>query len=255
MMTIRTKPKRPVITTRDLKMLEFIIECKLASRDQLNWVFFKNSKCKRVINRRINKLMQRNLISRIGVQVDNRFLYCYEPTNFGLVYMTGKGKLSTLRSPQRSEKPLHDLTLVDLKLKLCSLGEVTDYLTENTLQSFDVSAIDPYLLELKAHNSDAAMRVRVNSKSFWLAIEFENTLQSFDKMEKKITKLYDSKINAIIFICKDSSTLSSLQSIEKNYIRATTASPKIFYQKLDVLLSAIESISVSNILNQSLTIK
>lgn len=251
----KTKAKRSVVTTRDLKMLEFIIESKLASRDQLNFVFFKNSKCKRVINRRINKLMQRNLISRIGVQINDRFLYCYELTDVGIDTVKGSTRLSITKAPQRSEKPQHDLTLVELRLKISSFNEVTDYLTENVIQSFDICAVDSYLLELKAHNSDAAIRVKVNSKSFWLALEFENTLQSLDKLEKKVTKIYDSKINAIIFVCKNSSTLSSLQNIEKKHLETTTSSPKIFYQKLDVLLKSNESISVINILNQSLTIK
>ena len=250
-----TKIKKPIITARDLKMLEFIVESKLASRDQLNLVFFKNSKCIRVINKRINKLMQRNLVTRIGVQIDDRFLYCYEITPNGLNAVKGGLRLSIKKPPQKSEKPQHDLTLVDIRNKLSSFSQVIDYLTENALQSFDVGALDQYLLELKEQNSDAGIQVKITGRVFWLAIEFENTFQSIDKLEKKIARIYDSNINAVVLVCKNSSMLESFQRIEKKYIEATTSSPRIFYQKLDVLLAAKESITFSNILNQSLNIK
>lgn len=247
--------KKSITTTRDLKILEYIAENKLASRNQLNLVFFKNSKCTRVINKRLNKLMHMNLISRIGVQADSYFLYCYEITQNGINAIKGNLRLGIKKLPQKSEKPQHDLILVDLRNKLSSYREIVDYLTENTLQCFDVESFDPYLMELKEQNSDAGIQVKIANRIFWLALEFENTHQSVDKIERKITKIYNSSINAVVFVCKSSSILDSYQCIEKKIIETTTSSPKIFYQKLDVLLSAKESISFSNILNHSLTIR
>ena len=130
-----------------------------------------------------------------------------------------------------------------------------DYLTENVLQSFDIGAINPYLLEFKKYNSDAAIQVKINGKIFWLALEFENTLQSSDKLEKKIANIYNSNINAVLLVCRNSSMQESFQRIEKKHIESSANPPKIFYLRLDVLLSANEGISFRNILDQSLNIK
>lgn len=250
-----TKIKKHVITTRDLKMLEFIIESKLASRDQLNMMFFKNSNCVRVINRRLNKLLQRNLITRIGVQINDRFLYCYRITEDGLNAVQSNLRLGLLKTPERSEKPHHDLTLVDIRNKFSTFTEVIDYLTENALQSFDICILDSYLLEFKQYNSDAAIQVKINNKIFWLALEFENTLQSFDKLEKKVANIYNSNINAVLLVCKNSSMQEAFQRIEKMHIKSTATLPKIYYQQLNVLLEASQGISFKNILGQFLNIK
>jgi hypothetical protein len=246
--------KKSITTTRDLKILEFLIESKIASRDQLNSVFFKNSDCKRVVNKRINKLIHKKLITRVGLQIRERFLFCYRITDEGLKIVKSNLRLDLLKTPERSEKPDHDLILVDIRNKLLTLSQVTDYLTENALQCLEIEAIDAILLEFKKRNSDAALQVNINKKIFWLALEYENTLQSLTKIEKKIENIYTSEINAVLLVCKTSSMQNSFQSAEKKHLAATKSHPKIFYQTLDVLLSANKSISFENILNLTLTI-
>ncbi|MBY0386304.1 hypothetical protein K2X05_14195, partial [bacterium] len=72
-----TRKKYPQVTQRDLKMLEFVLESKIVSRDQLRNEFFSHAKTVRALNARLNRLVLSDLLSRVGVQTEKEFLFCY----------------------------------------------------------------------------------------------------------------------------------------------------------------------------------
>lgn len=238
-----TRKKFPEVTTRDLKILEFVLESKIVSRNQLRNEFFSHTKTVRALNARLNRLVLLSLLSRIGIQTEKEFVFCYSITKEGLFVVQEHLKFKPLKQPERSEKPIHDLILVDIRRFISKRNCVQNYLTENVLQCLDVFTEFDNLSAFVKSNMDAAIELEINQKRFWVALEFENTCQSFEKTDKKLKKFYDSEIAAMFLVCKTKTQLEQIQTVESDILKSRNCKSRIYGISLDALLASTTSIN------------
>lgn len=238
-----TRKKFPQVTARDLKMLEFVLESKIVNRNQLQNEFFSHTKTVRALNARLNRLVLLNLLSRIGIQTEKEFVFCYSITKEGLFIVQEHLKYKPLKSPERSEKPIHDLILVDIRRCISKRSCVQNYLTENVLQCLDVCSVYDHLSTFVKSNMDAAIELEINQKRFWVAFEYENTCQSFEKTDKKLKKFYDSEIPAMFLVCRTKTQLEQIQAVESDILKSRDCKSRIYGISLDALLTSTTSIN------------
>ena len=253
-MKIKPSLKKFIVTNRDLTVLEFLAESKIASREHIRRMFFKNTKSLRVLYRRLKYLIDSEYIYRTGIEFDGRFLLCYMLTEKGFLVSRGFSRHVFLKTPERSEKPIHDLQLVGIREKLESRPKVKQFLTENILQSSDVVQTNDFLNTFVKCNSDAGIKVVIHQKPYWLPLEFENSSQNDNVIYRKLKKYYQSEIKALFLICKSQQQLLQIQEIENRIRVDFQVAPIVFYCTLDVLFNATESISFKNLESKTITI-
>ncbi|MCB9072302.1 MAG: hypothetical protein H6623_01675 [Bdellovibrionaceae bacterium] len=241
-----TRKKYPEVTARDLKILVFVLESKIVSRNQLQNEFFSHTKTVRSLNARLNRLVLLSLLSRAGIQTEKEFLFCYSITKEGLFIVQEHLIYKPLKLPERSEKPIHDLTLVDIRRFISKRKCVLNYLTENVLQCLDICAEYYNLGAFVKSNMDAAIELEINQKRFWVALEFENTCQSFEKTDKKLKKFYDSEIAAMFLVCRTKTQLEQIQAVESDILKSRNCKSRIYGISLDVLLATTTSINFTS---------
>lgn len=243
-----------IVTNRDLSVLAFLAESKIASRDQLKRLFFNNTKGLRMMYRRLRFLLKSEYIYRAGIEFEGRFLLCYMLTEKGFSVSKAFNRYSFLKMPERSEKPVHDLHLVDIRDALHSRTKVEQYLTENILQLTDIVQTNEFLKTFVRCNADAGIKVVINQKPYWLPLEFENSSQNDNVIYRKLKKYYQSEIKALLLICKNQQQIVQIQEIEHRLRGDFQSAPIVFYSTLDVLLNATGSISFTNLENKTIII-
>ncbi|MBY0384708.1 hypothetical protein K2X05_06075, partial [bacterium] len=152
-------------------------------------------------------------------------------------------KYKALKSPERSEKPNHDLMLVDIRRCLAKRNSVKNYLTENALQCLNVCEENEHLAAYTKANMDAALEIEISKKRYWIALEYENTLQSFEKTDKKLKRFYESEISAMLLVCKTKAQLMQFQNIEGEILKSRNLKSRIYGISLDALLTSTVSIN------------
>ena len=75
--------KRVILMNRDFEILQFLLESKVASRDQIKLYFFGNAS-NSTVNCRLNKILSLDLIKRKPLEIEQKTVYGYSITPKGL---------------------------------------------------------------------------------------------------------------------------------------------------------------------------
>jgi hypothetical protein len=192
-----------IIQERDLKILKYVFENRVANAEQIKRLAFANT-CKTAFYRRLVNLSNAGYINRNGIIGENKRLYWnVTPTSKGLEALGNVWPFAMDKPLFKSESPAHDVRLGEIRYKLEKLIGFESFYPENLLQSSREFA-NHYLYEdLVKREPDGALNILVpNGGSKLFAVELELSNKSLDRYEKKLSDYYKTNgIDGVIYIC------------------------------------------------------
>lgn len=242
-----TKSKNVQITERDYKIMQFLFEHKVATRDQIGKYFFSGSS-KQCVNSRLNKLLCCGLIQRVLIQSGAKITFGYSLEQKGLFTMKAKSPYDITGKSIKSECNLHDTTLVEIRRRITTISTVIDYYTENVLQTCNEFKEDEKLLPFIKLNSDAVISLETKIGIVHLAIEYDSSRKSKERYKKKIEEYYQQyKIQGILYICESKYILNCIHKVEPEIAKRHQSDFKMYYSLLDNVLNSSDEIIFKNV--------
>ena len=175
----------------------------------------KRGSSKQVSCLRLSKIMGRGLIQRSFVPIRDRAASCYSLTQkgFGIAKMVIPYELAG--NSTQSDSPLHDVELVNIRRCLESRECITEYFTENLLQTAEEFRENSKFRSFIQLNSDGFMRVKKTvegkEKKFKVAVEYEGSRKSLQRYKKKLRDYYSEyEVSGVFYICSEPTILKTI---------------------------------------------
>ena len=216
-----------IINERDRAIFSYLYEVKVATSNQIMRDVFTNVS-KTVFYRRVKKYIQTGIVKRIGHFDGDKQIISYSLSKNGLSKFILEKNDHFLIKRCLSEAVIHDLALNDIRHLFMSKKSVSNYLTENVLNSHGSMVADKMYEDYRRCGSDAFIELTMNNKKIFAAIEYEQTLKYTNRYIDLFGKYYSTyDIDAIFYIASDKRILTNVQKVEKmirNQMR-----PKVFF--------------------------
>ncbi len=232
---VRAVQRNKYLNSRDHKILEHVLKNKVTSCKTLHES--PDFKCSmRTLTRSLTKLIASGHIVKDFVPNKNmRSATVYYLSTKGLneIYPHFKDFKNV---KLKSDKIQHDFTICKVRQVVGKLKNVKKVWSENEIKISTNFEYNEALAELDKENSDSALSLEWNGEEIHLALEYEASLKSKQRIREKLISYYrHSKINAVLYVCKNESIKSTFMKIEKSF--NTSNQQKIYYITLDELLS------------------
>lgn len=222
-----------VIHDRDRALFSYLYEVKVATSDQIMRDVF-TSVSKTVFYRRVKKCIQAGFIKRYGHFDGDKQIVTYSLSKKGLMTFIFGSNDSHLIKCCQSEAVIHDLTLNDIRHLFLSKETVSNYLTENVLNSHASIVTDEMYDDYRRCGSDAFVELTINNQQIFSAIEYEQTLKYTNRYIDLFGKYYSAfDIDAIFYIASDQRILTNVQKVEK--LVRDQMQPKVFFARMSDL--------------------
>lgn len=231
---------------RDLRILQFLFEHKVASRDQIHYHFFSDAS-RRAVNRRLKKILDLGLIRRMPVEAENGLIFSYLVTQKGMDKVMSILPYGTDNNGTQSYCPLHDMTLVDIRRAFEAQDSVQEYYTENVLQrSYDFKENHPFRPFVELH-SDGVISIDAKTGILNLAVEFEAHKKTIERYRKKLDDYYlKRKVKGVLYICSDESILNTLSKTDKEVFTRHSRSSKMYLALLKDVIQSNKGMTFRN---------
>ncbi|USN48060.1 MAG: replication-relaxation family protein [Pseudobdellovibrionaceae bacterium] len=240
------KVSKVILGDRDFRILCFLFENKVATRNQINRYFFGGIS-KDTVNRRLRKILSLGLICRMSLNAGREVTYCYSLTQRGLTKIRPLLPYSVKGKATLSECLIHDTALVDIRKVFEKQISVQHYFTENVLQSCvdyqDNEELHPFV-EL---NSDAVAFVDSKVGVLKLAIEFDTTHKSKVRYGKKVDEYYcRNGVDGVLYICMEKYNLRGLQKVDQQVATRHGSKPKMYFSLFSNVINAENELIFKN---------
>ena len=188
---------------RDLSILQFLFEQRVATFQQLASRFFQ-SRDRSTVQHRLAKLIRSGYIVAFGIPCLGRMrtAYALEDKGFEVVKQTYRLKIA--QSLYKSDSVLHDICLVDFRGRLERAKSIVQIIPENVLQACAAFTESEKFRSFVAINADAALVVKTSNRQFQVGFEFEASAKTPSRYEKKLSDYYlSSQVAAVFYVCSD----------------------------------------------------
>ena len=222
-----------VLGERDMRIMRLLFESKIVSREQIGDQFFPNVS-KDTVNRRLRKLVDINLIKKTTAYVGRRAISGYSLTQQGLAKVTPTLPYEVKTKATRSECPLHDIALNDIRRAFEAKSAVQGYYTKNVLQTRTDCQDNEWFQPFIKLNSDAMVEVDSKAGTLHLAIEFDMTHKNNRRYRRKLNAYYrQHKIDGVLYICADKYILHALLKLDSEAAKRHHCHPKLYFALLE----------------------
>lgn len=198
---------RLIISQRDIDCLSFLHAHKVATAKQIHREIFKNAKTN--FYKKVRLYEKIKLVNRVTGAKDFDLSGVYELTKKGFNIVRANQKGLTTHNRYKSSSSYHDLFLVEIRHIMRQRRIVTNYLTENQIQTRADFDTENSLVDFKRSHCDAlaVLKNPANGVFLKVAIEFELSDKSMKDYRKKLADYYNSEgIHAVFYICYDRAT-------------------------------------------------
>ncbi len=220
---------RVVLGERDFKIMRLLFENKIVSREQIGDQFFPNV-CKDKVNRRLRKIAGLGLIKKTTAYVERRAISGYSLTLRGLTKITPTLPYKIKTKATRSECPLHDIALNDIRQVFEAKATVQGYYTENVLQTRTDFKNNEWFKPFIALNSDAMIAVDSKVGTLNFAIEFDTTHKNHRSYRRKLYAYYrQQKIDGVLYICANRYILHTLLKLDREAAERHYCQSKFYF--------------------------
>ena len=242
-----------VLTQRDIEFFKYLHTCKVATTKQINRDIFK--KAHQTCYLRLNKFHRKKFVEKVANigEVDQSFIYSLTSKGMKVVNANLKGIINGKRF--KSDSVSHDLKLVNIRNIFSSLRIVKDYITENQIQTYDLSFWEDDLSSLKEMRVDAIVWIQdIGKPKLMIPVELEISTKKASEYLNKITEIYyQGYIKFIFCICDTKETERKIKKVELDFIK--DGKKKIFYTTYKNIISNSGEISFTNLDSESITLK
>jgi hypothetical protein len=194
---------RTELTKRDIEVIQFVFEHRGVSSDQIGKTFFAGLH-RSIPHERLRKLSAAGFLKKESVQLANGPTVYFSSTERGVKAMGSEFRYAITVPQFKSDSVAHDLGLVSFRCQLEKMKMVTEYISENVLQSCGCFTESEKLKPFVVLNSDAVLKVQTEKSQYHMALEFEVSAKEQHRYAKKITD-YDlmSSIPAVLYVCRN----------------------------------------------------
>ncbi len=237
---------RVVLGERDWRIMRLLFENKIVSREQIGNQFFPNV-CKDTVNRRLRKIAGLGLIKKTTVYVGRRAISGYSLTLRGLTKITPTLPYEVKTKATRSECPLHDIALNDIRKVFEAKDKVQSYYTENILQTRIYFKNNEWFKPFVELNSDAMTEVDSKVGTLYLAIEFDLTHKSHRSYRRKLYAYYrQQKIDEVLYICANRYILHTILKLDAEAAERHHCHPRLYFALFDDVTGKHDELRFTN---------
>jgi|GEM_PF-1550268 len=237
-----------------LRVLAFLAEQKISTAKQIDkYCFFDASHS--LVWKVLKQLRCAKLIEAKVIKQDNtRRYFAFSLTKDGLQELRNQGQLDLEDLQIKSNTPLHDIILTDLRLFFSKLKECELFVPENIIRSKVLEEELADLAIFRSHRSDSAVFMNMNGDRNWLALEYERNQKAHSRYENKIKGWYQSEnLFGVLLVAENDALIQQMSKIETKIL--PHLSRKILYSSLSSIRSANSEVKFLNCQNKSLTFK
>lgn len=157
------------------------------------------------------------------------------------------------RHQTKSDSILHDLDLLDIKQMLTHSNIVSDFTTENELQSGielnEFSGVE----SIRRLAPDALLNLKINSESFCFALEYERSLKFSNRYNKFFSKYYANNfVDGVLLIGRNLKMTKSLMAKEESIMASSQR--KFFYYDLETVTNSKNKLEFINLSGEVIVI-
>lgn len=241
---MRKKSHGVRLTERDLDLFLFLFKYKVGTIKQLAKYSFKGASYKASALRLSRLVKYGYLTKNFSGQCDDwRFYYSLTDKSFPLV--KEKIPYTLIREQKKSNHPLHDLDLVEIGEWLKGRSLVQEFIPENILQCCEGLIDSEEYMDFSRVHSDGAFKIQIKDECFRLALEYESTVKSKQRIRDKLFEYLPlDGIRAIVYVCKNNSIEQSIRQFEKEVF--TNDIPRVYYCQLDKILFFPENVAFTD---------
>ena len=205
--------KRAVITERDKNLFRYLFFNKVATNSHLQRDIFGDAS-KQAVHHRLDKLIKAGFIEAAYLrETGNRLVYSLSKKS--LLQFIGQSK-DLKRMQIKSSSIAHDLELLEVKRVLTKFRFVNDYFTENALVAGVFDDYAPEILDIRAANPDAIVKISVTDSSHFLPVEYEKTAKFYKRYGGLIDRYYFmDEVKAVLFIAKNAGIQKKVAQVER----------------------------------------
>ena len=237
---------RVVLGDRDWRIMQLLFENKIVSREQIGNRFFPNV-CKDTVNRRLRKIVGLGLIKKTTAYVGRKAISGYSLTLNGLDKIKPTLPYEIKTKATRSECPLHDIALNDIRKAFETKATVQSYYTENILQARIDFKNDEWFKPFVELNSDAMVAVDSKVGTLHLAIEFDLTHKSHRRYQRKLNAYYrEDKIDGVLYVCADEYILQTLHKLDNKAAERHACDHKLYLAMFADVTGAEKEMTFTN---------
>lgn len=219
---------------KDKALFRYLHAAKVATVEQINRDIYRQSK----INTAYKRLQ---LLQKLGLV---RSCHHHALGKRKIVSLTERGFKEfvadgTERTIElKSQAPLHDLALVDVKFHLLELNKVSRFCSENELKTWNIYWQSDDFNKFIDVRCDGVADVNLDGGRVLFAVEMEAVQKARERSQEIIAKYYTSLIPAVLFVCGDDAIRSLFLELEAQHLSRAgdRKSGKFFYVLLDDLL-------------------
>ncbi len=216
----------PVLNQRDLQVMKFLFEHRVATREQIGIAFF----CGRVqstVQERLDALVRAKYLTKTGAHYGGISKSAYGLDEKGLKEVIKCYSRSITNPICKSDSVVHDLGLVDIRKRLQKTKMLAGYIPENVLQACgefqEQEAFKPFC----RLNSDAAIILNTKGGPLNIALEYEASHKTVPRYAKKLRDYYQSReVRAVFYICAHAGIERTIRQAELEV--AAKHQPKLF---------------------------
>ena len=203
------------IQARDVKILKYVFENRVATPQQIRRVAFPNNQ-KSVVSRRLCLLRDEGLLKQHGLIRNNKLQIYYETTEKAFAKICHSWQFVVDKPHFQSESPLHDIRLADLRTEFEKLKCFDSFIPENLLESSTEIQEDAQFCNVTRVHPDAALFLKDKlGQKHLFAIEFEGSKKSQDRYFEKLSSYrLRNRLRGVIYICSEQQIMNSLARID-----------------------------------------
>lgn len=192
-----------VITDRDRRVFGQIFENRVMSLSQIHSNIFAG-RSRQFASRRLGDLHKGGFLTRQrvdGIRGSALSVFCNKPT--AIRELADTYRFSITNPICKSDSIKHDLALIALRRHFEGLKTVTEYFTENMLQSCRRFSESEDHKSYVLNNSDAALEVTRGNKKLMVGLEFESSEKAQDRYIRKLVNYYsDGHTPVVLYVCE-----------------------------------------------------
>lgn len=241
------------LTLRDIKIVQFVFEQRVASFSQLAEKFFPAVGIPTAF-KRFEKLHLSGYLTKNYIVWENSRTAYFGSTEKGIKLIAEHYRYKITKPDFKSDSVVHDLGLVRLRKRIEQSKLLVEYLSESMLQSCSALSENENLSAFSRINSDAALCLNKQNVKHFVALEYEISDKSSARYAKKLSEYYMAhKIGVVLYVCGDKEIQSMIRQIDKQVDHKSIA--KVFTCVENNLQNPTDRLVFLNHQNATLTLE
>ncbi|MCI5072643.1 hypothetical protein MRY82_06875 [bacterium] len=243
-----------LINARDIQIFEYLFEHRVALLEHIAQNIFTNIAYQTVVNR-LNKLSHYSWLDKKPINHYGQYKNVYSISKKAFAHYIDSEWYDFSYTQLKSDSILHDLKLIEVKQKLCSLNTVVQIESENHLHKKSIHDPSKVRSGFSRLRSDAAIHFNFGTgKIQTVPLELELSQKSKKQCHKKILDYYTLTSYPLILYIHSSPAIRNQMELSETKV-TTNQNSRLYFCTLDNVLSHNGTVKFKNQKGKVLTLQ